>query len=57
MSLEKEDLPKCHTCEGKKVNTRGQRCLDCNGTGIEERVDPDEDFVDEFEDEEEEIEI
>lgn len=34
--MSQKELPKCETCNGKKVNSRGQRCLDCNGIGIEE---------------------
>ena len=49
-------VSKCSTCDGRGKNTRGQRCLDCNGVGTVES-DIDESFEDGFEDEPEEEEI
>lgn len=48
--MSQEEVKKCDACNGKGKNTRGQRCLDCNGAGIVE-TDIDEDFEDGFEDE------
>lgn len=47
---------KCDACDGKGKNTRGARCMTCNGLGKveiseEEIVDEDYDIVDEYEDE------
>lgn len=52
VETEQEQLKPCETCNGKGKNTRGQRCLDCNGTGKQEpeTVEIDESFEDEFED-------
>ena len=47
-------VSKCSTCDGRGKNTRGQRCLDCNGTGTVE-ADIDESFDDESMDEDESI--
>ncbi len=44
--MTKEKIKTCSDCDGKKVNTRGQRCINCNGTGQE----PDEEFDDEYAD-------
>ena len=52
--MSQEEIKVCQTCDGRGKNTRGQRCLDCNGTGRQEADEIDESFEDGFEDEPEE---
>lgn len=46
--MSQEEIKKCSTCDGRGRNTRGQRCLDCNGTGNEAHDEIDESFEDGF---------
>jgi DnaJ-class molecular chaperone len=36
MSEKLHTVIECETCHGKGKDTKGHRCLDCNGTGIRE---------------------